>query len=162
MSISRSAVCCWSKVKDNTAGTSTSCSAFCGPRTAERCGTRSKEILGTAITCTGSARDAVSIFCSPSTTSGPYGSNSKSGRPPPGSSKRSKSSRSRGGTVVRNAAVQCTSRSSSLALAVLWLPALQYGASLTKPGKGNSLTCGVVVGCWLLVVVVVGCCCCFF
>ena len=37
-------------------GTSTNCSAFCGRQTAERCGIRSREILGTAITCSTSAR----------------------------------------------------------------------------------------------------------
>ena len=47
--------------------TSINCSAVCGERATERWGTRSKEILGTARTCTGSTRDET-IFWSRSST----------------------------------------------------------------------------------------------
>ena len=47
-------------------GTSTNCSAFCERRFGERCGIRSREILGTAITCSTIA--GASIFCMNSTT----------------------------------------------------------------------------------------------
>ena len=52
-----SAVCCWSKEKDNTVGTSTNCSTNCGSGRAAREGQDDdEEIMGTSITCSATGR----------------------------------------------------------------------------------------------------------
>ena len=110
-------------------GTSSNCSAFCGRRTAERCWTRSKEVMGIARTCstagTSSFRSTsttwsppsnpgVSRICTMGTTSascstvhcwtiscGPRGSPRQGGREPPGSSSYSWKSSGWGGRGFR-------------------------------------------------------------
>ena len=69
MSMVCSAIRCCREEKDMIVGTSTNCSARRGRRRGQRCGIRSGEILGTAITCSSSA--GASIFWRKSSTCSP-------------------------------------------------------------------------------------------
>ena len=64
-----STVCCCSKAKDTTVGTSTNCSAICGQRKTERGWILKLEILGTAITCSTGVYVSTSFKMSASTSS---------------------------------------------------------------------------------------------